>query len=93
MRPGLKKDTTKAMEDLIDQIRLVIPFDTPLEKLCNGPCTGCAKKLLEFLDMELVDCERALKNGEKPGLGDIDKLAKTAKKIFQVLKKNNLIED
>lgn len=78
------------MEKLIADIRLEIPFDTPLERICRGPCTGCAKKLLEFLDMELHNWESALRKGSKPGLGDIDKLAKTAKKILILLTKNGI---
>ncbi|WP_231902169.1 hypothetical protein [Neptuniibacter pectenicola] len=54
----MKPDTTEAMQTLIKQIREAIPFDTPIALMCNGPCTGCAKKLLDYLDMELLDKER-----------------------------------
>lgn len=40
--------------------------------------------------MELHNWESALRKGSKPGLGDIDKLAKTAKKILIVLTKNGI---
>ena len=87
----MKPDTRTAMQTLINQIRLAIPFDTPMEKLCNGPCTGCSKKLLEYLDMELEEWEQKLASGETPNLGEINKLAKTSKKIYSILQKNDLI--
>lgn len=88
----MKPDTTEAMQTLIKQIRETIPFDMPVALMCNGPCTGCAKKLLDYLDMELLDKEKSLKGGETPNLGDIDKLAKTAKKIYRSLQKNGLVD-
>lgn len=87
----MKPDTTEAMQTLIKQIREAIPFDTPMALMCNGPCTGCAKKLLDYLDMELLDKEKNLQDGKMPNLGEIDKLAKTAKKIYISLQKNGLI--
>lgn len=88
----MKPDTTEAMQTLIKQIRETTPFDMPVALMCNGPCTGCAKKLLDYLDMELLDKEKNLKEGEIPNLGDIDKLAKTAKKIYRSLQKNGLVD-
>ncbi|OMH38068.1 hypothetical protein [Motiliproteus sp. MSK22-1] len=92
MKP-VRKSTTAAMSELIEQTRLVIPFDAPVASLCNGPCTGCSKKLLDFLDMELEDWESRLQQGEEPKLGDIQKLAKRCKKIYRVLEGNGLISD
>ena len=88
-----KPDTSTAMTQLIDQVREAIPFDTPAEKLCAGPCTGCPKKLMEYLDSELEDWEYKLDSAEAPSLGDVRKLGKTSQKIYNVLKKNNLIVD
>ncbi len=62
-----------------------------MSELCSGICTGCSKKLIDFLDMELGEWEQRLKQGEKPGLGDINKLAKTSQKIYRVLQKNRLV--
>jgi len=87
----MKPNTVDAMQALIKQIREAIPFDTPIALMCNGPCTGCAKKLLDYLDMELLDKEKHLKDGEIPNLGEVEKLAKTAKKIYRSLQKNGLI--
>ena len=89
----MKPDTSKAMKDLIKQVRNAVPFDTQQEQLCNGPCTGCPKKLMEYLDTQLEEWEADLKVGEEPTFGDIQKLAKTSRKIYGVLEKNNLIKD
>ncbi|TNF09498.1 MAG: hypothetical protein EP323_00180 [Gammaproteobacteria bacterium] len=89
----LKPDTTTAMSNLIGQVREVIPFDIPPAQLCDGPCTGCPKKLIEYLDTELEEWEFKLSNDEKPGLGDVQALGKTSKKIYTVLQKNDLIQE
>ncbi|MCX4025290.1 hypothetical protein [Spartinivicinus marinus] len=86
-----KPSTSVAMQDLINQIRSAIPFDTPESVLCAGTCHGCSKKLLEFLSRELDDWESQLQSGEIPTLGEIDRLAKTSKKIYRVLQKNRLV--
>lgn len=88
----MKPDTVTAMKTLIAQVREAVPFDTPIEKLCNGPCTGCSKKLLEYLDTELEEWEQRLATGNTPTFGDINKLSKVSHKIFAVLKRNNLID-
>ncbi|MEH6576220.1 MAG: hypothetical protein V7731_03990 [Amphritea sp.] len=89
----MKPDTSTAMTNLIEQVRQTIPFDAPLSKLCDGPCTGCSKKLLEFLDTELEEWETKLANEEHPNLGDIHALVKTSRKIYAVLKKNGIVEE
>ena len=81
------------MNNLISQVRKSVPFDTPQDELCNGPCTGCPKKLMEYLDTQLEEWEADLQAGEEPTFGDIQKLAKTSRKIYGVLEKNNLIKD
>lgn len=86
----MKPDTTTAMRNLIQQVRRTVPFDTPDEVLCSGICRGCAKKLLEFLDMELEQWEYRLDDGEAPNLGDIKQLAKRSRKIYSALKREGL---
>jgi len=81
------------MKDLIAKVRGSIPFDTPMSELCNGPCTGCSKKLLDFLDTEIEEWESNIAAGNQPNLGDIQSLAKTSRKIYAVLKKNGMIKD
>lgn len=80
------------MQDLIAQVRQTIDFDMAISKLCNGPCTGCSKKLLEFLGTEIDDWEYRLSRGESPSLGDIRTMAKRSKKIYAALKKNGLVD-
>lgn len=89
----MKPDTTTAMNDLIAKVRESIPFDTPMSELCNGPCTGCSKKLLDFLDTQIEEWESEMAAGNEPNLGDIHSLAKTSRKIYAVLKKNGLIKE
>lgn len=88
-----KPDTQTAMRILISDIRAGIPFDTPMEELCNGPCTGCSKKLLDFLDTQLEEKETEIDNGHIPALGELNQLKKTALKVRAILIKNGLIKD
>lgn len=87
-----KPNTQVAMQRLIAEIRRAIPTDIPLERLCAGPCTGCPKKLLEYLDAELCDWEIRLNRDEQPRLGDLSRLAKSARKIHRVLQRNGVLE-
>lgn len=87
-----KPDTSSAIAALVEQIRAHIPFDELDEaRVCSGECVGCAKKLLEYLEQEVIHWEYSLARGETPNLGDINKLARSAKKIHQVLRLNNLV--
>ena len=88
----MKPDTSTAMQNLIDEVRSAIPFGASEAQLCADTCKGCSMKLLEFLDTELEDWEQKLQDGVKPSFGDINRMAKTCKKIYMVLKKNGLIE-
>ncbi|WP_236588734.1 hypothetical protein [Amphritea japonica] len=87
-----KPDTKEAMRNLIKDIRSGIPFDTPVAEMCNGPCTGCSKKLMDYLDMELEEKETLLATGHNPTLGEINRLKKTAIKIHGVLSQNGLVK-
>lgn len=78
------------MQQLISQIRVEIPLDIPEATLCRGPCIGCSKKLMEFLDQELESQQQDLDQGEVPTLGQIHKLARLAEKVHKVLVKNGL---
>ncbi len=88
----MKPDTYTAMNNLIQQVRTVIPFDLPEAYVCAGKCNGCSMKLMEFLDMELLDWETRLENGDKPNFGDLHRLAKISTKIYKVLDRNQLID-
>lgn len=87
-----KPDTTSAMLELVQQIRAHIPFDELDDaRVCSGACIGCAKNLLEYLEQEIIYWESSLARGEITSLGDINKLARSAKKIYKVLQLNNLV--
>ena len=79
------------MEELIYQIKAAIPFGMPEAEICARDCSGCSKKLMEYLGTEIEFWESELANGEKPTLADIDRLAKSSKKIYIALKKNKLV--
>lgn len=87
----MKPQTPEAMGQLIRQVRQALPFEQSELYLCNGICKGCSLKLLDYLDMELMDWEARLQQGEKPNLGDIQRLAKTSRKVYRVLDKNGLV--
>jgi hypothetical protein len=88
----VKPDTATAMVKLIAQIREAMPFDLRSEQICTDSCDGCSMKLLAFLETELDGWERRLQDGERPNFGDLNKLAKTSKKIYRVLQKNGLCD-
>jgi hypothetical protein len=81
------------MRQLIDEVRQTLPFDLPEARVCNGPCDGCSLKLLDFLEMELEAWERRLDAGEKPGLAELSRLARTSRRIHRVLQRNGLLDD
>jgi len=86
----MKPDVPTAMRQMIAQVRHSLPFDAPETQVCQGPCDGCSMKLLDYLDSELQDWEYRLNEGEKPGLAELSKLARTSRRIYQILEKNGL---
>ncbi len=89
---AIKPDTRTAMKKLIADIRAAIPFDMPLANICNCPCTGCSKKLLDYLDMQLEEKEAEVEAGSIPSLGELNRLKKSATKIHATLIKNGVIK-
>ncbi|WGL17709.1 hypothetical protein PVT68_05290 [Microbulbifer bruguierae] len=87
----MKPDTTTAMRNIIAEVRATLPFSMPAAELCAGPCQGCAKKLLEYLDMEIEDWEKRLDANEKPTLGDVNNFARTCTRIHKAITANGLI--
>lgn len=79
------------MQELIQQVRTAMPFDFPEANLCSGKCNGCSQKLLDYLDSELEDWEYRLKDDEVPDFGEIQRIAKTSKKIYKILDRNGLV--
>jgi hypothetical protein len=88
-----KPPAAEAMAQLVAQVRIAMPFDTPANELCAGPCRGCPKKLLEYLDMELCDWQQRLQAKEQPSLGDVQCLAKLSRKIYSALQVNGLVSN
>lgn len=86
-----KPNTSTAMQLLIEQIKTALPFDKPEHEICAGKCIGCAKKMLEYMGSELDHYQCQLDNGELPSLGDINDLARIAKKVHRNMVKNNLV--
>lgn len=79
------------MHQLIAQARAALPFDAPEAQICAGDCDGCALKLLDYLDGELLDWEQRLATGDKPSFGDLSRLAKISRKVYTVVERNGLI--
>ena len=80
------------MQQLIQQVRQALPFELPEAYACSGICKGCSLKLLDYLDIELLIWEERLKKEEIPSLDDIQRIAKTSRKIYRVLDKNNVLD-
>ncbi len=87
----MKPKTLVAMQQLIQQVRETLPFGMPESHLCADECKGCSLKLLEFLEIELMDWGHRLDQGEIPNLGDIQRMAKISQKIYKVLDRNGLL--
>jgi len=88
----MKPRTDVVMSDIIHKIKDTFPFSLSEDELCGDTCTyGCAKKLLEYLYMEITEWEERLENGEIPNFKDIRKITKMSKNIYRVLEKNNLV--
>ncbi len=88
------KPTPKvAMENLIKEAREKIPFNLSFEGHCEGRCDECPFKLLEFLDMDLLNWESRLKRGDIPNLGDVHTLGRQCKEIYAILQKKGLVKE
>ncbi|OOZ42426.1 hypothetical protein [Solemya elarraichensis gill symbiont] len=89
----MKPSTTTVMHDIIRQVREGFPFSLDEQELCadDGCSYGCPKKLLEYIDIEIMEWEERLHSGETPNFRDVEKLAKTSRKIQRVLDKNSLL--
>ena len=86
-----KPDRRAAMLTLMETIRQTSPFDQPEAYLCQKECIGCPKKLMEYLENELLNWQEILDDGGQPSLGAISRLANTGRKIHLVLEKNGLV--
>ena len=66
-----------------------MPFG--LARACTGRCDGCSRKLLDWLEGELDDWQARLAADEQPHLGDIDRLARSSRKVYAALARNGLV--
>jgi len=89
---SVKPKTPVAMQQLIAQVRETLPFGTPQGYVCADECKGCSVKLLEFLDIELMDWEDRLNQGEVPGLRDVQRIARISRKVYAVLDRNGALD-
>ncbi len=88
----MKPNTRDAMQNLIDEVRNTLPFDMPVAQICEGVCRGCSKKLLNYLDGELIGWQSRLDQGDMPGLGEVHSLGRTCEKVHKVIQLNGLDE-
>ena len=87
-----KPRTTDAMRSLIREARAVLPLDLSPEEVCLDECRGCSIKLVEYIGMEIDHWEYRLQEGAIPTFGDLDKLARSCRKIHRALQRNGLVQ-
>lgn len=87
----MKPDPTTAMTVLLQQINDTFPFNKPEAEICAGKCTGCPKKVLEYVSSEVDYYQAQLDDKQTPLLGDISRLALIAKKSHRSLARNKLV--
>ena len=87
----MKSDVKTAMENLIKETRAKIPFNLSFSGNCEGRCDECPEKLLEYLDIDLLNWEERLKRGDKPTMTDLVVLGKTCQEVYDIMKKKGLI--
>lgn len=89
----MKPNTRDAMQNMICEIREVIPLELSPDDLCDGECKVCALKLIEYLDMQLEDWQQRINDQQTPDFRDLSRLERTSRKIHAALVKNGLIEE
>ena len=60
--------------------------------LCLDECRGCSVKLVEYIAMEIDTWEYRLDEGAIPTFGDLDRLARSCRKIHRALQRNGLVQ-
>ena len=88
-----KPNTTDAMHNLIHEVRTTLPLDLSPVEVCSDECRSCSIKLIEYIAMELENWESRLDDGDIPDFGDLNRLARSSKKIHRALLKNGLVND
>ena len=88
-----KPSTTEAMRNLIHEVKTTLPLDLSPVEVCSDECKSCSIKLIEYIAMELENWEERLDDGDIPNFRDLNRLAKSSKKIYRALVKNGLVND
>ena len=88
-----KPSTTEAMRNLIHEVKATLPLDLSPVEVCSDECKSCSIKLIEYIAMELETWEDRLGDGDIPNFRDLNRLAKSSKKIHRALVKNGLVSD
>ena len=88
-----KPRTTQAMRNLILEVRTALPLDVSPDEICTDECRGCSIKLIEYIAMEMDNWEYRLDDGVIPTFRDLDRLARSSKKIYRALLKNGLVNE
>ena len=88
-----KPTTTEAMRGLIQEVKIALPLDLSPVEVCSDECKGCSIKLIEYIAMELENWEYRLDDGDIPNFRDLNRLARSSKKIYSALLKNGLVNN
>lgn len=87
-----KPDRQTAMLNIITLVRDDFPFYAPETQICGDTCVGCPKKLLELVEMEVIDWEYKIESGETPTFSDIDRFAKLCRNVRRSLVRNGVVD-
>ncbi len=86
-----KPDRPTAMLNIIELVRDDFPFYAPESQICGDTCIGCPKKLLELVDIEIIDWEYKIQSGDIPNFSEIDRFAKLCKNVRRSLVRNGVV--
>lgn len=90
--PKARKPTPReAMCRLLTAMREQLPLYAPEASLCQKSCVGCPKKLMQYIEGEYEYWQQEVDSGGDILLGDINRLARSSRKIQAVLTKNGII--
>ena len=87
----MEPDVKTAMENLIKEVRSKISFKLSFSGNCEGRCEECPEKLLEYLDIDLLNWEDKLKKGQNPTLTDLERLGRECLETYKILQKHGVV--
>lgn len=89
-----KPDLNSAMLNLIEEVKNELPLYEPETFICGpkGNCTGCSKKLLEMVDMEIMYWEHKISMGQGPNFEELRRFGKLCSSVRRGLERNGLVE-